>query len=63
MRTEYVRIRLDQVEQLREIAKNVPGDQGISSLAREALDLWLETRGPLYLAALKEVRGKLGQTK
>lgn len=62
VKTVSVRIGKDQASRLREIVDQFPGGS-INGVVQRAVDLWLEKEGTVYLAALKEARGRLAQTK
>jgi Arc/MetJ-type ribon-helix-helix transcriptional regulator len=61
-KTVSVRIGKDQANRLREIVDQFPGGS-INGVVQRAVDLWLEKEGTVYLAALREARGRLAQTK
>lgn len=55
VKSASVRIEAEQVARLREIVDYVPGSS-INTLARRAVDLWLEVEGAVYLDAFKKVK-------
>ncbi len=61
-KTVPVRIKAAQARRLREIVDQFPGGS-VSGVVQRAVDLWLEKEGPVYLAALKEARGRVAQAK
>jgi hypothetical protein len=61
-KTVSVRIKATQVSRLREIVDQFPGGS-INGVVQRAVDLWLEKEGTVYLAALREARGKVAQSK
>lgn len=58
MKTVSVRIDEEQARRLHEIADMIPGS-GINALVKRGVGLFLDTEGPVYLAALKQAQVQL----
>lgn len=59
MKTVSVRITDSQTKRLREVVGVIPGSS-INGLAQRAIEQWLEIEAPVYLAAYRDAREKLG---
>ena len=60
MKTVSVRIGAEQAKKLHEVADQMSGCS-LNGLVQRAVDLYLEVEAPVYLAAFKEARAKLGR--
>ena len=58
MKTTSVRIRQEQKERCRKIADYIPGGR-VDTIVQRAVDLWLETEGPVYEEAFQRAQEKL----
>lgn len=59
MKTVSVRINEEQARRLQRIAENFPGSS-VNGLVRRGVELFLDGEAPVYEAAIKEARQKLG---
>lgn len=60
VKTVSVRIEEEQARRLQEIAAGFPGSS-INGLVRRGVELFLEIEAPVYEAAIREARQKLGR--
>jgi hypothetical protein len=63
MKTIPVRIRVDQYDELEELAAIVPTKASVSAFVERAVDWLIQNEGPVYRAHFEKLRSELSQVQ